>query len=56
MELRPLVYQSAIAAGGTELADNAVAFTWEELEVFTQLIIREVARQAVELEGKDLRD
>jgi len=56
MELRPLVYQSSIAAGGTELSDNTVAFTWKELEVFTQLIIREVVRQTVQLEGANLDD
>ena len=57
MELRPLVYQSAIAAGATFHAkETEIFFTWEKLDVFTQLIIREVVRQAVELEGKDLRD
>ena len=56
MELRPLVYQSAIAAGATECIGETVAFTWKELEVFTQLIIREVVKQTVELEGANLDD
>jgi len=57
MELRPLVYQSAIAAGATLLSsDQTVMFTWKELEVFTQLIIREVVRQTVQLEGANLND
>jgi hypothetical protein len=57
MELRPLVYQSAIAAGAAiHSSGTKINFSWQELEVFTQLIIREVARQAVELEGKNLND
>jgi hypothetical protein len=57
MELRPLVYQSAVAAGATFHAkETEIFFTWGQLDVFTQLIIREVVRQTVQLEGKNLDD
>jgi hypothetical protein len=54
MELRPLVYKSAIAAGATLCSGETVAFTWRELEVFTHLIIREAVSQTVQLEGVNL--